>query len=213
MFIVEQLKGETASLPAKLVEPKQIKALTSKLAMHILEALAQKPSYPKEVANQLNVHEQKVYYHIRKLEKAKLIEVEKKIQVGGTQANVYALTQPAFVVALKKFQMTKKALGTSSKDFLEPFVENGELKATIIVGSPDPHGPEKARSRDGYYGIDFALFLGSFLNYVPNLNVKLDTEVKQEDLANNLILIGGPIVNMITGEINNKLPIKFDKQH
>jgi len=96
---------------------------------------------------------------------------------------------------------------------LEPFIENGQLNSVIIVGSPDPHGPEKARSRDGFYGIDFALFLGSFLNYIPELNVKLDTEARTEDLDKNIILIGGPVVNTITAKINNKLPVRFDKKN
>lgn len=221
MFVVKETKGELASLPAKQVEPSQVKTLTSKLARAILHCLAHKPSYPKEIARKLKIHEQKVYYHIRKLEKAKLIEITKKKQIGGTQASVYALTQPAFVITLQEFQTTQKIAGvsgldtgdTKAKEFLEPFIEDGQLHATIIVGSPDPHGPEKARSRDGYYGIDFALFLGSFLNYVPKLNVRLDTEVREEDLANNIILIGGPIVNIITGKINAKLPVRFDKNH
>ncbi|TAL57427.1 MAG: S-layer protein [Nanoarchaeota archaeon] len=83
----------------------------------------------------------------------------------------------------------------------------------IIIGSPDPHGPEKARSRDGYYGIDLALFLGAFLQTAPKPNVKLDTEVKEQDLKeNNLIIIGGPIVNHVTELVNAKLPVRFDKE-
>ena len=46
--------------------------------------------------------------------------------------------------------------------FLEPFVKDGKLNSTIIIGSPQSHGPERARSNDGYYAIDIALFLGSF---------------------------------------------------
>ncbi|MBW2976541.1 S-layer protein, partial [Candidatus Woesearchaeota archaeon] len=92
----------------------------------------------------------------------------------------------------------------------EPFVKNGKLDALIVVGSPDPHGPDKARSRDGYYGIDLALFLGTFLNYVPVANVKLDTDMRESDMENNLILIGGPITNKTTERFNGKLPIKFE---
>jgi hypothetical protein len=79
------------------------------------------------------------------------------------------------------------------------------------VGSPDPHGPDKARSRDGYYGMDLALFLGTFLNYVPKFNVKLDTEFREEDSNNNLILIGGPVVNRVVDKVNSKLPIRFEE--
>ena len=215
MFVVKRTKTELASLPAKELEPSAAKALTSKLAQKILSLLAKKPSYAMDVAKSLKINEQKVYYHIRKLENAGIIEVIRTDTVQGAQANIYALKQPAFVVKFKDFKLAQKVMDLEEqpKKFLEPFIEEGSLNASIIVGSPDPHGPEKARSRDGYYGIDFALFLGTFLNFIPALNVKLDTETHDKDLQNNLILIGGPVVNTITEKINQKLPIRFDKKN
>jgi hypothetical protein len=56
-----------------------------------------------------------------------------------------------------------------------------------IVGSPDPHGPSKARSKDGYFGMDLALFLGTFLSNITGSKVKLDTEIQDKDLENNNI--------------------------
>ncbi len=56
------------------------------------------------------------------------------------------------------------------------------------------------------------MFLGSYLHYVPELKVKLDTEVREEDLRQNIILIGGPIVNSVTDKINDKLPVRFDRK-
>ena len=213
MFIVEN----NQSLPAKELTPEQAKSLSSKLAQSILKTLSEKPSYPKQIAKHLQVHEQKVYYHIRKLEKANIIQQTETKNIGGTPAHIYKLKQPAFVIKFKEFQPSQhipsiKEANKEEKAFLEPFIEDGQLNATIVVGSPDPHGPEKARSRDGYYAIDLALFLGSYLNYLPQLNVKLDTETRQEDLQNNLILIGGPVVNTITEKINSSLPIKFIKK-
>ena len=83
----------------------------------------------------------------------------------------------------------------------------------IIVGSPDPHGPEGARSRDGYYAIDIALILGSLTSGVHQISARIDTELRQDELTqNNLIIIGGPVVNSITARLNDYLPIQFDKQ-
>ena len=159
----------------------------------------------------MKVHEQKIYYHIRNLEKAGIIKVVKKETKQGATANFYALAEPAFVIRFKNFETTSKiAQIRNESKFLEPFIKNGQLDSLIIVGSPDPHGPDKARSRDGYYGMDLALFLGTFLNYVPKFNVKLDTEVREDDLNNNLILIGGPLVNKVVERVNPKLPIKFE---
>jgi DNA-binding transcriptional ArsR family regulator len=214
MFVIKKIKNEIISLPAKEIIKKHIKSMGSKLAQEILEELAKEPNYPKKLAKKLKVNEQKIYYHIRNLEKARIIEVTKTETIQGAVANYYSLIEPAIVIKFRDFESDQKMTGLEEEsiNLMDPFVENGKLNSLIIVGSPDPHGPDMARSRDGYYGIDFALFLGTFLNYIPNLNVKLDTETRMEDLKNNLILIGGPVVNNITGKINSKLPIKFDKK-
>jgi len=203
-----------SSLPARIIKPEDVRAMSSNLAQRILRELAKKSGYPMEIAKRLKENEQKIYYHIRKLEAAKIITETGTTSVQGATAKVYALTEGAFAIQFKEFQETSKIaeIDERTRTFLEPFIEEGKLDALIIVGSPDPHGIEKARSRDGYYGMDLALFLGTFLNYIPSLNVKLDTEVREEDLQRNLILIGGPVVNTITGRINHKLPIRFEKE-
>ncbi len=213
MLVVEDKKQTLVSLPARSMSEKQIKAASSHLAQRILHELASHPTYPMELAKRLKVHEQKVYYHIRKLESANLIEVIRKQEVHGTTASIYAPAAPAFVFALKEFTEAHKVPGIKTRpdEFLSPFIENNELNGIIIVGSPDPHGPEMARSRDGYYGIDLALFLGTFLTHLDELSVRLDTEVRTEDLQKNLILIGGPVVNVVTQKVNDHLPLKFDK--
>jgi len=212
MRVVEKKGKDVFSLPARPASEKQLKAATSHLARRILDELVKNPNHPRALAKLIKVHEQKVYYHIRKLEKARLIEVTKRLDLHGTTANVYGITSPAFVLALKDFGESRdfSESDSNAKEFLEPIIDNGQLNGIIVVGSPDPHGPEMARSRDGYYGIDFALFLGTFLSSVTQLSVRLDTEVRKEDLDNNLILIGGPVVNTITSRVNLGMPIFFD---
>lgn len=212
MFVVDKQKTEVYSLPAKEIRAENAGCLSSELAQKILNLLAKEPMYPIDIAKSLKVHEQKIYYHIRNLEKAGIIKVARKETKQGATANYYALSEPAFVIKFKNFETTSKiAQIRNESEFLEPFIKDGQLDALIIVGSPDPHGPDKARSRDGYYGMDLALFLGTFLNYVPKFNVKLDTEVREDDLNNNLILIGGPLVNKIVERANSKLPIRFEE--
>ncbi len=213
MFVVEKGKDGVLSLPAVAIEPKDARSLSSELAVKIIILLSSKPMYPVEIARELRVHEQKVYYHIRNLEKAGIVRVVREEGRQGAVARYYSVEKPAVVVKFKELEPTQKIFQfKSDSDFLEPFIKDGRLDALIVVGSPDPHGPEKARSRDGYYGMDLALFLGTFLNYVPQLYVKLDTEVRDEELRrNNLIIIGGPIVNRVMEEVNAKLPVRFDK--
>ena len=213
MFAVEKRKEGVFSLPACEINAKDAKSVSSELAVRIIKLLAEKPMYPIELAKELKVHEQKVYYHIRNLEKAGIVKVVKEEGRQGAVARYYSVDKPAVVIKFKELEPTQKIFQLKSdSDFLSPLIRDGKLDALIVVGSPDPHGPEKARSRDGYYGMDLALFLGTFLNYVPQLYVKLDTEVREEELKrNNLIVIGGPIVNRVMGEINSKLPIRFDR--
>ena len=212
MFIIDKQKNEVYSLPAKEIKVEDAGVVSSELAHKVLNLLAKVSMYPIDIAKALKVHEQKIYYHIRNLEKAGIIKVVKKETKQGATANFYALTEPAFVIKFKNFETTSK-IGQfrNESEFLEPFIKDGKLDSLIIVGSPDPHGPDKARSRDGYYGMDLALFLGTVLNYVPEFNVKLDTEVREEDFNNNLILIGGPVVNKVVEKVNPKLPIRFEE--
>jgi len=211
MYIVEKRGGEISSLAAKELKGGQVKAISSPLAQRILRLLAKEPLYPKAVAKRLKENEQTIYYHIRMLEEAKIIHMQRQEVVKGAKANIYALTQQAFVFRFSELETTQK-LAETGPSLLEPFIEDGRLNARIIVGSPDPHGPQKARSRDGYYAIDLALFLGTYLHYVPSLNVRLDTEAREEDLQENLILIGGPIVNTVTARVNKSLPVRFDEE-
>lgn len=212
MFVIDKRKNEVYSLPAQEIAPENAKNFSSDLAIKILKLLTKKPMYPIEIAKELKVHEQKIYYHIRNLERAGAIKVTKEEDRQGAVAKYYFVEKPAFVMRLAELEPTQKLIQLKNdSEFLEPFIKEGQLNAMIIVGSPDPHGPEKARSRDGYYGMDLALFLGTFLNYVPNYYVKLDTEVRDSDLKNNLIVIGGPVVNKITALVNTKMPIRFDK--
>ena len=213
MFIVDKSKNSVRSLPAKELSPEDAGSLSSELATKIMKLLVQGPMYPIELAKKLKVHEQKIYYHIRNLEKAGLIKVVKEEKRQGAVAKYYQAESPAFVIRLKELEETQNIQLKGDSEYLKPFIEDGQLNAIIIVGSPDPHGPEKARSRDGYYGMDLALFLGTFLNYVPKFYVKLDTDAREEDLRNNnLILIGGPVVNRVTWMANPKLPVRFDRE-
>ena len=211
MKIIKEQNNENYSLETEEINLEDISNLSNKIAKQILKLISTTSMYPKQIAKKLNLHEQNVYYYIKKLEKIKLIEIEKSENINGTLANFYKTSNDSFFFKINEFSKTPK-IKEKESDYLKPFIENGKLNAIIIVGSPDPHGPQKARSKDGYYGMDLALFLGTYLTHIENLKVKLDTEVNEKDLKNNLIIIGGPIVNKVTDIINNKMPIRFDEQ-
>ena len=210
-YLIEQKGSKTFSLPAKIAEPNEVSAAFSPLAWKILKTLANKPTYPKDLSRILKVHEQKVYYHIRNLEKQKLIEKVGTETKQGALAKIYAVRESALALLLKPLQPSTKITEArpGQQKFLEPFIAAGRLNALIVVGSPEPHGETGARAKDGPEAATLAAFLGTFLSVPPEEPVMIDTQLTDRDLKNNLILIGGPGVNSITAKINNRLPLRF----
>ena len=211
-FVIEENDGKLTTLPAKMISASSSRKALSPVAWKILEELSRGSAYPKDIAKRMRVHEQKVYYHIRNLKKAGIIKVKREESINGVTAKYYDLEKPAFFLRLREMEPLKgelQAARRGKESLLSPFVENGFMNSLIVVGSPDPHGPTKARSRDALYSIDLGLFLGGFMSSVPANSIKLDTEMSKEDMKNNLIIVGGPGVNRITSEINSRLPVRF----
>ncbi len=211
-FLVEEKGKEQKAYESLLItNPKVFSFLSSELALKILRFLAKNPSCAMDIARKLKEHEQKIYYHLRNLEKVGLIKLVKTEERVGAIAKIYAANFP--VVSFKLFEgkeIVNKKTRVRELKFFKNFIEDGKLNASIIVGSPDPHGKYAAQASDGCCAIDLALFLGSLIKHAPLPNYKLDTEVKGRDLKNNLILVGGPKANIIVEKVNKKLPIYFD---
>ena len=98
------------------------------------------------------------------------------------------------------------------KQFLSPLLkEDGSFDGKVVVGSPEPHGPFKTSARDGHYASYLTFFLGQLATLPEDFVIKLDVDLKVEkEERNNLILVGGPGTNLITQEINEFLPIRFN---
>ena len=84
------LSGKRRQFMAKDItifeDPEILRSVLNKLSWKILQLLSEKEMYPMEVARKLNVHEQKVYYHIRKLTKAGVIKVVREEEKKGAVA-------------------------------------------------------------------------------------------------------------------------------
>ena len=74
-LVEETPRGAVGREVAILDQPNRVAALASPLAWRILQELAKSPDYPNALAQRLKVHEQKVYYHVRRLEAAGFLEV------------------------------------------------------------------------------------------------------------------------------------------
>ncbi|TRO51262.1 ArsR family transcriptional regulator [Candidatus Bathyarchaeota archaeon] len=214
------LNGGTKSLSAKDIavfeDSEKLKSILNKLSWKILQLLSENEMYPMEVAKKLKIHEQKIYYHIRKLTKAGAIKVVREEEKKGAVAKYYKASFPAMGIELpfgcykiKGFPIEN--INQKMQHFLSPTIKNSVFDGKIVVGSPDPHGPFKAKARDGHYAAYLTFFLGQFVNLPEDFAIKLDVDVKAEkDENNNLILVGGPGTNLITQEVNEFLPIHFN---
>jgi len=211
-FLVEESKEGQKGYDSLIIsDPKHLIALSSELAQKILKVLSEKPCSAMDVARKLKEHEQKIYYHFRNLEKIGVIKVLKTEKRVGAIAKIYAISYP--VVSFKLYEansMTDKKTKIKELKFFHPFIDNGKFNATIIVGSPDPHGKFASQASDGYAAIDLALFIGHLTNDSIVPNYKLDTEITNSDLKKNLILVGGPKANIIVEKFNKDLPVYFD---
>lgn len=199
-------------------DPQKLKNILGPLSWKILTLLSTKEMYPLEIAKHLEMHEQKVYYHIRKLAKAGAITVTKEENKKGATAKYYKTASSAFGIEFpqgyKPIQnLCMLGINDQLQEFFKGFIHDGVFDGKIVVGSPQPHGPFKTSARDGHYAAHLALFLGQFAKLPTEFAVKLDVDVKVEkEEKNNLILVGGPGTNLLTQEINEHLPIKFIMQ-
>ncbi len=200
-----------------LQNTQNLKMMLNNLSWKILTMLSQKEMYPLEIARQLNIHEQKVYYHIKKLAKSGAITIQREENKKGATAKYYKTVASAFGIELPTehpYKSTKniRTLNTPEplQKFFQEFLNNDIFNGKIVVGSPQPHGPFKTSARDGHYAAHLALFMGQFVKTPKEFAVKLDVDAKVEkEEKSNLILVGGPGTNLLTQEINEHLPIKF----
>jgi len=217
------LKEENGSQKVKEIaimrDPQKLKMVLNKLSWRILVMLSEKEMYPLELARALGIHEQKVYYHVRKLAKAGAITVAREEEKKGATAKFYKATSAAFGVELPHEYKTIRKVSLLSMDeqiqkFFKEFVQkDGTFDGKIVVGSPTPHGPFRTTARDGHYASHLTFFMGQFAKMPREFAIKLDVDVKAEkEDKNNLILVGGPGTNLLTQEANEFLPIRFDMQ-
>jgi len=212
-YLVKEKNGKLYYGPTIILDnADSLNLVNHNIRIRILKLLKEKPMYPAELAKEMKIHEQKIYYHIKQLVNAGILEIVEKKEIRGTIAKKFSPKSMNFAVSLSKdwapLTQLVKEKDSQLMNFFNPFIKDGILDAKIVVGSPDPHGPHKARARDGHYAIDLALFLGNLCTGGTDFTVNLDVDI---DLKNsgNLIVVGGPVTNLICQKINDFLPAKF----
>lgn len=214
--LVSKREGKHYSKNISVLEhPKKISPATSDMAWKILKKLNEKPMYPNQLAKELKIHEQKIYYHINKMLEAGLIEVVREESRHGATCRFFAPRAKAFGFEFPDGETEIKLSGNHTspqlKDFFYEFIKDGVFNGSIVVGSPAPHGPYLTTAKDGHFVAQLGIFMGNFCSLTNRFVVKLDTEVKAEEAyKRNMILIGGPVTNMVFADLNENLDKRFE---
>lgn len=196
---------------AQLLDENKLLSLSNAIRLNILRALCRKPMYAKELARELKLKPTIVYYHIDKLTRDGLIRCVGELDVRGARARKFSVNSSAYAYVLEEGDGQRGPKSLVRNTILEKFYDEVGANFTLVVGSLEPHGLYKARSYDHRYAIELAFYLGKFA-ISGGIDVKLDTEVKDDELKRNVILVGGPVVNMISFKVNEYLPIRFVPQ-
>jgi DNA-binding PadR family transcriptional regulator len=219
LLLQEEHKVEKVKEIAILKDPQKLRMMLGSLSWKILVALSEKEMYPLELARKLGIHEQKVYYHIRKLVEAGAITVVKEEEKKGATAKYYRPVSSAYGIELPQeyraiSRISLLSMDKQIREFFKEFIkQDGTLDGKIVVGSPTLHGPFRTSARDGHYASYLTFFLGQFVKMPDEFAIKLDVDMKAEkEEKNNLILVGGPGTNVLTQEVNDNLPTKFNMQ-
>jgi DNA-binding Lrp family transcriptional regulator len=208
--------GKNYSAEVELLSnPDAVRSASDEMALAIMKEVSKQPLYSREIAARLNVREQTVYYHVRKLLSLGLLKVYSTESVRGALAKKVQASSQGLAYIYEKGSLSPLP-STSTPDalrtFFSEFIHDGSFQGYVVVGSPEPHGKFRASARDGHYATQLAFFIGSIAVPSSSFAVKLDTDTKLEmSYLDNLVLIGGPATNQITAEVNPSLPVKFDE--
>lgn len=207
-YILDEEKKQ--AVPTLIVKPAALKALTHPIRSRILRILAKKPNYPLNMARELSLNEQTVYYHIRQLEKAGLVEKSRAEHLGVPE--FYSVKKTAFSIIPDYIEYEPTNLNfyeySQIPRIFEGFVENGKIDCKIVVGSPLPKEDSKKSMKSGYLAGEIAAILGRYGKSEERICF-IDSDI--ESKKQNFIIIGGHHVNSLEDDINESLPIRFNE--
>jgi DNA-binding transcriptional ArsR family regulator len=205
-------------LPTRIIsDPKVAQLLLQPTRWKILSELSYGEKCAKDLAETFHTSEQVICYHLRELEKAGLVVLERTVRKRGAMAKYYRAEEKAVAIIPRRGSSSttsrepmEETLSEPASKMLDPFISKGHFNGHIVLGSPDAHGIFSSRARCGDRATDLALFIGSLLPVTRESVVRLDTELSEQESARNLIVVGGPRVNTVTMAANEWLSITYE---
>ncbi|MBC5793534.1 MAG: helix-turn-helix domain-containing protein [Nanohaloarchaea archaeon] len=201
-------------LEAKDLSPEKLDALKDPTRRKILNLLSEEPSYPAEIAKELDIGKQKTYYHFKKLKNSGIIKQERQEKRSGGIATFYKLSSDAFSIDFSK-EGEKRFFPEKPehiKEFFDPLLNGSNLEGKVVVGSPEEHGPDQVKAADGHLAFEIGRKLGAYTDW-KGRKVKLDTEIKRESsFDQNLLILGGILTNTVAKRFNGDFPVEFSEE-
>ncbi len=193
---------ESAAIPLESI------GVLSSERMKILMLIAEEPMYPAQIARRMGMSVQGAYYHMKILEEANLARFAEYEERKGGVAKKFSAISPSLVMILRSDAWRGHVIKEHKiPAVLEPFISRGFFNGRMVLGSPDPHGKYRARGSE-LCMVEFGALLGRYASFSPPLYF-LDTQMRDADKSLNLILAGGPKVNMLVSEVNRNLSLRF----
>ena len=218
-MVIELLVGaEYMNSSFYFINNSQAMVLAHNLRWKIMRMLIEnQPIYAKQLAEELEMSESKIHYHLAQLRKAGLIEFEGFRSMKQGRAKLLKPIASQFQLSLLEKSPSMKET-FFSKIIYPLFCKQSVFNAYIIVGSSVPHGKYDAISRDGHLAGELCWYLGSnvFTKVNNNISNLVLTDLEYMSLKKipsnnrNLILIGGHITNELTSMYNEILKVKFN---
>ncbi|RLE87044.1 MAG: hypothetical protein DRJ96_00650 [Thermoprotei archaeon] len=189
-----------------LTREELLKAVSNPIRIKILRLLSARPMYVRELAEELGINEQTAYYHVNELKRAGLISEVGVVKRKGAVARRLSTAIDGIAVIFKEeIRHEYERL----PGFLDELLHYD--RAIMVLSNPIAHGPYRGRGMDHHLAAQLAFYIGCKYGAGSELVIKLDTEMRPEDLQENLIVVGGPVANIVTAKLNKYLPIWFDE--
>ena len=217
-YILKTDSGEYFVNDTKIIQDgKTLKEVTNEASIAAAIALGKHPMTAEGVAKALKVSKKSALRILNNLRDAGIVDAAEMRQKKPEKAQYVRKTNSLsfqYSDAHVKLNLREKGIDDEqTAKFYRKFIKDGRFDGYICVGSTDPHGEYKAVSRDTHYALYLSMFLGQFVDLPKAFPIVLDTDVIAKNLfKNNLIVVGGPVTNLVTRDINMHLPVKFVKE-
>ena len=201
------LVKEDEFLPVKELNEAGLEALSSDIRREILEKASSENLKVSDLVEDLGLDRQTAYYHLEKLEDSGILESK------GSRPKVFSADSSAYYFRPDFVEPEDNPLMLENvPEILNGFVENRSIKAKIVVGAPYPHGEYDRRHKTAYKAGELSAVLGNYGSRREQM-IYTDTELNDKLRKKPLISVAGSLVNTFSGEVNNKMPAKFTKDH